>query len=192
MSGALERTFGSSHNIDGRRSVMMSESEGDRMTTVQCPARQRRHAARVVLAAVIVVAVVATAWVLGIVGWPGGTFDGAWQLRSAEVDGTALTLPGSRALGLTVETDADEDSAYLRAPCNAYWFTVAGANDLIPDHSTDLTFTEGRSTLVACNSPQLTQLEEDLVGAVRRVDHAELEADVLTLTGPDITRRAGP
>jgi len=33
------------------------------------------------------------------------------------------------------------------------------------------------------------------LGAVRRVDHAELDADVLTLTGPDITMvfdRAAP
>jgi hypothetical protein len=156
------------------------------MTTLQRPDRQRRFAARVVVPAVIVVTVVAAIWVLGIVGWPGGTFDGAWQLRSAEVDGRSLSLSGSRPLGLALKTDADDDLA-LRGPCNDYGGTVSGANDVIPDHSTDLTFTMTSSTLVLCLQPAMTKLEDAYVDAVRRVDHAERDADVLTLTGPGVT-----
>jgi len=157
------------------------------MTTVQRPVRQPRFARRVVVPAVIVVTVMAAVWVLGIVGWPGGTFDGAWQLRSAEVDGRSLSLGGSRPLGLTLQTDADDDLAFLQGPCNFSRGTVSGANDVIPDRSTDLTFTVVSSTMAACAQPAMTQLEDAYTGAVRRVDHAVRDADVLTLTGPGVT-----
>lgn len=158
------------------------------MTALQRPARQRRSAARRVVPALIVVTVVAAVWALGIVGWPGGTFDGAWQLRSAEIDGRSLPLTvSSRPLGLTMQTDADQDEAVLRAPCNDYAAAVSGANDVIPDRSTDLGFAVVSSTLAACVQHATTQLEDAYIGAVRRVDHAERDVDVLTLTGPGVT-----
>jgi len=172
---------------DARLRVIMGESRGGQMTTLQHPARRRRFPPRVVLPAVIVVTVVAAIWVLGIVGWPGGTFDGAWQLRSAEVDERSLSLSGSRPLGLTLQTDADDEGANLQGPCNFYGATVSGANDVIPDRSTDLTFTVVSSTMAACAQPAMTQLEDAYTGAVRRVDHAVRDADVLTLTGPGVT-----
>jgi len=183
----LASVFGAVDHAEGLRRVIIGESRGDLMTTLQRPARQRRFAPRVVVPAVIVVTVVTAAWVLGIVGWPGGTFDGAWQLRSAEVDGRSLSLGGSRPLALTLQTDADDDLAFLQGPCNYYRGTVSGANDVIPDRSTDLTFTVVSSTLAACAQSAMTQLEDAYIGAVRRVDHAERDADVLTLSGSGVT-----
>jgi len=88
------------------------------MTTLQRPARQRRHAVRIVLAAVLVVAALGIVWVLGIVGWPGRTFDGAWPLRSAEVDGSVLTLAGSlvAALGRVDHAVREGDALTLTGP----------------------------------------------------------------------------
>jgi META domain len=175
----------------------MNVSRGGRITkTLQRPVRQRRFAPRLVVPALVVVTLVTAVWALGIVGWPGwpgGTFDGAWQLRSAEVDGRSLSLTvSSRPLGLTLQTNADQDAAGVQAPCNDYTATVSGANDVIPDRSTDLGFAVVSSTLAACaqpatTQPATTQLEDAYIDAVRRVDHAERDVDVLTLTGPGVT-----
>ena len=157
------------------------------MATLQRPVHSRRLSARHVVPAVLVLAVLASVWGLGIVGWPGGTFDAAWHLRSASVDGGTLTLTGSRPLGLTLNTDAGENAASLQAPCNDVAFDVTGANDVIPDGSTDLEFKLRFSTAVKCADPQLTELEAAYVAALGRADHAERDGDVLTLTGPGVT-----
>lgn len=156
--------------------------------TLQRPVRQRPFAPRLVVPALVVVTLVTAVWALGIVGWPGGTFDGAWQLRSAEVDGRSLSLTvSSRPLGLTLQTNADQDDAVVQAPCNDYTATVSGANEVLPDRSTDLGFAVVSSTLAACAQPATTRLEDAYIGAVRRVDHVERDVDVLTLTGPGVT-----
>jgi len=154
------------------------------MTTRQQPVR-RRPSARLVVPVALGVVLVAI-WAFGIVGWPGRVFDGAWQLRSAEVDGQALSLSGSRPLGLVMDTDADQDTVDIQAPCNYYAAKVSGAQDIVPDGSTDLAFVVTRGTLAGCAGPEQTRLEERYVAAYARVDHAEREGDALTLTGPGV------
>jgi len=164
----------------------MDVSQGEPMTTLERPAHKWRPSARLVVPAVVVVAVLAGVWVLGIVGWPPRVFDGDWQLRSAEVDGSALILTASRPLGLTLETGAGDNNAELQGPCNYLGGGVSGANDVIPDDSTDLGFTVGFSTAVLC-APAIARLEAAYVAAIGRIDHAERHGDVLTLTGPGVT-----
>lgn len=107
----------------------------------------------------------------------GGSVDGDWELVAAQVDGDPLEAPGDRRITLSV--DGDEFGG--TSACNSY------GGEIEVDGG-DVSVGMISMTDMACQPPAVMVAETAYLDALRRVDHADRD-DELVLTGPDIELR---
>jgi heat shock protein HslJ len=106
----------------------------------------------------------------------GGTepLDGAWQLRSARVDGEAIALLDDHRVTATIT--GDEIGG--RAACNSYGAAMREAEGAV-------TFGIVFQTDMGCEAPVM-EIEAAYMSALARVTSAERSGPVLLLAGPGV------
>lgn len=102
------------------------------------------------------------------------SFDGAWQLESATVDGETLQLIDGHPITLTIESARINGTA----ACNGYGGDVSFEDGF---RTGGISVTE-----MACHPSETLDLESSYLEALTLVDDGTITADQLTLSGPRI------
>lgn len=106
---------------------------------------------------------------------------GTWRLESGSLDGPPIPLIDDWPVTLVV----DGSSVSGTAACNGY-----GAEFVVQDGVVRLG--ELSSTAMACDPPQVMDVEAAYTSALQRVDAAAMDGDALVLSGPGVSLRFLP